>query len=204
LWAGTTQSVQQPTMSWAVQRSNPGAGKIFCTHAASYTMGTRSFPGVMKSWHGVNHPPPSTAKVKERVALYIYSPSGPSWPVLGWTLLYPFFWYICTCFVQDCNNTCYMSTKFHVIQTLDWENVNHWNKYYFENHRLHALYQIHMTFWRKAFLSCPNDIVMITKILSLLVLFWRLVEMVRIKLSSLLSFSGHCLKTMVLLSQLGF
>jgi hypothetical protein len=24
--------------------------------------------------------------VKERVELYLYSPSGPSWPVLGWTL----------------------------------------------------------------------------------------------------------------------
>jgi len=27
---------------------------------------------------GVNHPPPSSADVKERVELYIYSPSGPS------------------------------------------------------------------------------------------------------------------------------
>jgi hypothetical protein len=26
---------------------------------------------------GVNHPPPSSAEVKERVALYLYSPSGP-------------------------------------------------------------------------------------------------------------------------------
>jgi len=30
--------------------------------------------------------PPSTAKVKERVQLYLYSPSLPVWPVLGWTL----------------------------------------------------------------------------------------------------------------------
>jgi hypothetical protein len=29
---------------------------------------------------------PSTAKVKERVELYFYSPSGPSWSVLGRTL----------------------------------------------------------------------------------------------------------------------
>jgi len=27
--------------------------------------------------------PPSSAEVKERVELYLYSPSGPSWPVLG-------------------------------------------------------------------------------------------------------------------------
>ena len=34
-------------------------------------------------------PTPSDAKVKERVDLYFYSPSGPLLPVLGWTL--PFF-----------------------------------------------------------------------------------------------------------------
>ena len=31
---------------------------------------------------GTDHPPPSSAKVKVRVQLYLYSPSGPSWPVL--------------------------------------------------------------------------------------------------------------------------
>ena len=98
LWAGIAQSVQESTMGWAVQRPNPGAGKIFCTHPALYTMGTRSSPGVKQLWHGINHPPPPTAKVKERVVLYIYSPSGPSWSVLGWTLLYSFFWNIRTCF----------------------------------------------------------------------------------------------------------
>jgi hypothetical protein len=36
---------------------------------------------------GVNHPPPSSVEVKERVELYHYSPSGTSWPALGWTLL---------------------------------------------------------------------------------------------------------------------
>jgi hypothetical protein len=42
-----------------------------------------SFPGVKRPERGVDHPPPSSAEVKERVELYIYSPSGPSWPVLG-------------------------------------------------------------------------------------------------------------------------
>jgi hypothetical protein len=32
---------------------------------------------------------PSSAEVKERVELYLYSTSGPSWSVLGWTLLLP-------------------------------------------------------------------------------------------------------------------
>jgi hypothetical protein len=42
-----------------------------------------SFPGVKRLDRGVDHPPPSIAEVKERVQLYHYSPSGPSWPVLG-------------------------------------------------------------------------------------------------------------------------
>jgi hypothetical protein len=47
------------------------------------TMGTESFPGVMRPGRGVDHPPPFSAELKERVKLYLYSPSGPSWPVLG-------------------------------------------------------------------------------------------------------------------------
>jgi hypothetical protein len=50
---------------------------------ASYTLDTRSFPGVKWTGRGVDHPPPSRAEVKERLELYVYSPSGPSWPVLG-------------------------------------------------------------------------------------------------------------------------
>jgi len=34
-------------------------------------------------------PTPVSAEVKERVELYLYSPSGPSWPVLGWVLHLP-------------------------------------------------------------------------------------------------------------------
>ena len=52
-------------------------------HPASYTMGTGSFPGVKQLGHGVDHPLPSSAEVKERVELYLFSPCGPSWPVLG-------------------------------------------------------------------------------------------------------------------------
>ena len=40
-------------------------------------------PGVKWWGRGIDHPPPSSAKVKERVELYLYSPSVPSWPVLG-------------------------------------------------------------------------------------------------------------------------
>ena len=52
-------------------------------HPASSTMGTGSFPGVNGPGRGVNHPPPSSAEVKERAGLYLYSPSVPSWQVKG-------------------------------------------------------------------------------------------------------------------------
>jgi len=52
-------------------------------HPASYTMGTRSFPVVKRPGLGVDHPPSSSAEVKERVEVYLYYPSGPWWPVLG-------------------------------------------------------------------------------------------------------------------------
>ena len=61
----------------ALVQTDPGA------HPPSYTMGTGFFPGVKRPGHGDDHPPPSSAEVKERVELYLYSPSGPSCPVLG-------------------------------------------------------------------------------------------------------------------------
>ena len=58
-------------------QTGPGA------HPASYTMGTEYFPGVKRPGRGVDHLPLSSAEVKERVELYLYSSSGPSWPVIG-------------------------------------------------------------------------------------------------------------------------
>jgi hypothetical protein len=44
------------------------------------------FPGLKLPGRVVDHQPASSAEVKERVELYLCSPSGPSWCVLGWTL----------------------------------------------------------------------------------------------------------------------
>ena len=52
-------------------------------------MGTGSFPGVKRPGRGVDHPPLSSAEIKERVELYLYSPFRPSWPVLEWPLPLP-------------------------------------------------------------------------------------------------------------------
>ena len=70
---------------------------IFCTYA-DWHWGPPSllhngywvFPSVKQLGCGIDHPPPSSSKAKERVELYIHSPSVPQWPVLGWTLPLPF------------------------------------------------------------------------------------------------------------------
>ena len=53
------------------------------THAAPYTLGTGSFPGVKRPGRGVDHQTPLSAEAKERVELYLYSTSGPLWSVTG-------------------------------------------------------------------------------------------------------------------------
>ena len=53
------------------------------THPASCTVVTGSFPGVKLPGRGVDHPPPSSAEVKERVELYLDSPAGLSWRARG-------------------------------------------------------------------------------------------------------------------------
>jgi hypothetical protein len=58
-------------------QTGPGA------YPASYIMGTESFLGVERPGRGVDHPLSSSAGVKERVEIYLYSTSGPLWPVLG-------------------------------------------------------------------------------------------------------------------------
>jgi hypothetical protein len=54
-------------------------------------MGTGYFPGVKRPGRGVDNTHSSSAEAEERVELYLYSTSGPSWPVTGWQLPYLYF-----------------------------------------------------------------------------------------------------------------
>jgi len=76
------------------------------TDPASYKMGTGSVPGVKRPGRGVDHPPQSSVEVKERIELYIYSTSGPLWPVKGLTLplpftVFPHFWNILYTYTKE-------------------------------------------------------------------------------------------------------
>jgi len=57
--------------------TDPGA------HPGPSRMGTGSFRGVKRPGRGVNHPPPSSAEVKERVELYLYCPLCAYTQVIG-------------------------------------------------------------------------------------------------------------------------
>ena len=59
-------------------------------YPASCTMGTGShFPGVKRPGRGADRPPPPKCRGQEIVGLYLYSPSGPSYPVMGAPLPLP-------------------------------------------------------------------------------------------------------------------
>jgi hypothetical protein len=80
-----------------VRGSNLGGGEIFRTRpdrhwgppSLLYNGYWVSFPGVKRPGCGVDHLPPASAEVKDRVELYLYALSGPLWPVLGRTLPLP-------------------------------------------------------------------------------------------------------------------
>jgi hypothetical protein len=83
--------------NWTARGSNPSGGVIFRTRP-DWPWGPPSplyigypvpFPGIKRPGRGVDHPTLSSAQVNESVELYLYSPSGLSWPVLGWPLPLP-------------------------------------------------------------------------------------------------------------------
>ena len=65
--------------------SNPGGAEIFRTRqerpwglpSLLYNVYRLSFPEIKRPGRGVDHPPPSSAEVEERIELYLYSTSWP-------------------------------------------------------------------------------------------------------------------------------
>jgi hypothetical protein len=98
--AGIALSKNRIATDLALRASNPGEGEIFRTcpgrrwgPLSFLSNGYQiSFPAVKRPWSGVDHLPPSCAEAKERVQLYLYSPSGPSWAVIRWTLPFTTLW----------------------------------------------------------------------------------------------------------------
>ena len=62
----------RPDLPWGPPRLLYNGYQVFC-------------PGVKRPWRDVSHPPLSSAVVKERIELYLYSHSGFSWPVIWQT-----------------------------------------------------------------------------------------------------------------------
>ena len=94
LGAATAQSVKRLATRWTVRESNPGGGESSFAQPERYSGPPRflyngyqvSFQGVKRPERALNYAFLSNAEVKERVEMYLYSPSEPSWLVIGWIL----------------------------------------------------------------------------------------------------------------------
>ena len=114
------QSVLRLATSWTVLGSNPCGGEVPPTRSdrpwgppSLLYNRYRIFPlGVKRPERGVDHPQPSSADVKERVELYLYSPSGPSWTVLWSTSSFYLYLYSS----KNLEYVAVLSTAFHVLQ----------------------------------------------------------------------------------------
>jgi hypothetical protein len=100
--AGRDSSVGIAIRYGLVRGSNPGGCEIGRTRPdrlwgppSLLYSGYRAFPGhkAVGAWR--RPPTPSSAEVKERVKLYLYYPSGPSWSVLGWTVPLVYIMHVC-------------------------------------------------------------------------------------------------------------
>ena len=85
-WSHHVRSIQNRPLhvstTFVVQMLKLRAVHIYRAHGNS-TMGTGSFPGAKRPGHSADHPPQFKCRGHERVGLYLYSPSGTQWPVIG-------------------------------------------------------------------------------------------------------------------------
>jgi hypothetical protein len=98
--------------------------------------------GVKQPEHSIDHPPPSSVKVKETVGLYLFSLSGPLWSVLGWTLPLPYkMWEVrnclelvksCTCKIHALNYDpdCWVTIYSEFLFSPPWRWPHEWLKHF--------------------------------------------------------------------------
>jgi hypothetical protein len=122
VWARIALLVQRLATGWAVRGSNTGGCEIFHTRPdwpwdprSLLYMGTGSFLGKIGQGEALTTHPPSSVEVKGRVELYFYSLSGPSWPVLWWTLPLPHFVRFPSCFLFGPNISSILCSQVFVI-----------------------------------------------------------------------------------------
>ena len=83
-------------------------------------------PGVKQLGRSINHTPPSSAKVKERIEPHLYSPSVPSWQVIERVLPVPQLYAAVineqrlTVNFQNASITFYMPYKDQIVFRLDY------------------------------------------------------------------------------------
>jgi len=78
LYTSPRETRQRLATGWTVRGSNSGGSEIFCTGpdrpwSPPSLLYNGSFPGLKRPVRGVDHPPPSSAEVKETIELYLYS-----------------------------------------------------------------------------------------------------------------------------------
>ena len=97
--------VQRLAADWTVRGSTPGGTVVLRTRTDQawgpprlLYNGYGVIPrggGVKRPRLSVDHPPLSSAEVEKGLKAYLYSPSVPSWHVIGWTspfIIMPFMW----------------------------------------------------------------------------------------------------------------
>jgi hypothetical protein len=99
---------------WGARFSAP-VQNVPGSHPVSYTMDTGSYTGVKRPGRGVDHTAPSSAEVKERVELFLFSLFGPSWPCSRVSFTFTFTLY--NALVQHLRTEELINSLFITLQT---------------------------------------------------------------------------------------